>query len=260
MPHGEVSRRVPASSEGPTLRDRLARILHVVDPTTAVCACATAEFLDLDAAAAPPIGRDDLLTMVAQAVSAGEAPIGPLRYRAEDPRIQVSEDGRTAWAVTEREPGVPDLVGVLDMTPTQVKVGGSRYGWIPAAGCVPAHILLPDFEAMVAELRVYAVRRALAIGYEGRVRITAAAFCDTGEPIVLRRPDETTGELLPDGLVVQEFEPLEIVYSMGSTSAQVRRHVYAFAAQMAHRFGASAPQFVADPDGAYDDDTPELLV
>ena len=64
MPHGEVSRRVPASSEGPTLRDRLARILHVVDPTTAVCACVTAEFLDLERVKPNTLGNHRMLRVL----------------------------------------------------------------------------------------------------------------------------------------------------------------------------------------------------
>ena len=260
MPADDAS-QLPAHRDGPRLRDTLGRLLHVVDSTRAVCATVSAHFIDLDPASASRVGPDDLVTMVVEAASAGEAPIGPLRYRAEDPRFQVSADGHTAWATTEREPGVVDLIGVFDITPTRVSVGASRYGWIPGAGHVPSHLLLPDLEAMVAELRVYASRRALATGYTGRVHVTTAVFCDIPDtPIVLRRLDEATGDLLPDGEAVQEVEPFEAVYSMADSSWEVRRHVYALASRMATRFGASAPQFLADPDGGCDDDTPEFLI
>lgn len=230
-------------------------VLDVVDPTRGACAAVLGEFLDLTPA--PPVGPDDLLTIVMDAVAHGEVPIGPLAYTPGDPAFAVSDDGRSAWAYTEREPGVTNVIGTLHIEPRSVLVGGSRYGWIPDAGCVPSHVLLADLESVLAEQRVYLHRRAAQIGYRGRVRLTVHVHCEVpGQPLVLRRLDETTGELLPPAEPVPCFTPISVVYPLTDTVEQTRHTYYEIAGRIAAQFGATAPQFLADPDSDISDDVP----
>ncbi len=237
------------------LLDAIRPVLDVVDPTRGACAAVLGEFVDLISAA--PVGPDDLVTIVTDATRHGEVPIGPLAYAPGDPQFAVSDDGRSAWAYTEREPGVTNVIGTLHIEPGSVVVGGSRYGWIPDAGCVPSHVLLADLESVLAEQRVYLHRRAAQIGYLGRVRVTVHVHCEVpGRPLVLRRLDEVTGELLPGGEPVAHFTPIVTDYPLTASIEQTRRIYYGIAGRIAEQFGAPAPQFLADPDTDICDDVP----
>ncbi len=228
-------------------------VVDLIDPTLGVCAIVVGDFVDLTP---QPVEHDDLIEIVLAAMGAGEVPIGPLAYLPGDPQFEVSPDGRTARA-TMGTPEVTTVLGALHLEPTRVIVGGSRYGWIPDAGCVPAHVLLPDLESVLAEARVYVTRRAAQRGYRGDVRIRVLAHAEVpGESIVPRRLDETTGELLPAQGPVDRIAPVSFVYSLADSVEQTRRTYYAAACRLAAEFGASAPQFIADPDSDISDDLP----
>ena len=89
-------------------------LLDVIDPTRGACVLVAGRYLDL--VEPPAVGPEDLVTIVTEAFTDGEVPIGPLAYTPATPTFDVGPDAQTAWSLSEREPGVTDVIGdVLDL-------------------------------------------------------------------------------------------------------------------------------------------------
>lgn len=102
---------------------------------------------------------------------------------------------------------------------------------------------------------MYAACRAAQMGYRGRVRLTVLIINDVPfEPLVLRRLDEHSGVLLMEMASLRSFPPKSTEYALSDPPDQISRVYYALARRIAAAFGASRPQFMADPDAKVGDD------
>ncbi len=231
-------------------------VLDFIDTSRTACVVALGQFLDLRSA--PAVGPDDLAQLMLGAFEAGDVPIGPLAYTSTTPTVACSEDGGSLSAYTERSPGEIDVLEALRLEPRRVVVAGARYGWLPGVPRASSHVMLCDLEAILIEVQVYLHRRAELLNYRGRARVTVGVHTDLPQGVTLRRLDEETGELHPDGLRTRRFWPLSTEFALIDPPQRTRRRSYRLATRAARAFGASAPQLLADPDGLRSDDLPLL--
>lgn len=219
-----------------------ALLLHHLDAPAAGVGVVTARLLDpVDA---PPPTSDDVLTVALAAIEAAEAPIGGIEFTTDAVDFQRDMDHPFGTIVSTRDGVITHRRMIVFGERGAVGIGEARYGHLPGGGPVrdPLAVLLPDAEVGLAELVVYARRRAEQIGYTGRVRVLLSHVHD-GLPLpVPFIVSEETG-----GLVASDADPrdlwIEYDYDLSDPPQEQERAHRDAAARLAQRWGADGPQW-----------------
>lgn len=215
-------------------------LLDEFDPTAGVCALVLARFVDVPPL--PPVSRDDLLQLAAAALDSGQAPLGPLEYAHGEVTNTVREFVPTRIVTMADGDEITLKLGLALGDAGCIGMGGTRYGHLPVARSrSTSAAFLPDVEAGLAEMIVYARERAHAIAYSGRVDVALELHC--AEPILPCTVDPESGRAVL-GAPLVSFEPISFTYSFDMPEGRIQSRYYDAACELARCFGVDAPQFL----------------
>ncbi len=196
-----------------------------------------------------PFTEAEMTTLIDAATDSGEFPSGPLAYAPEHEEYEVNPDYHML-TVRAKHNGKPYLESKIAFGIAGFLAQGfTRSGRLDESDEVhPSHVLLIDFEAVLAETIVLLDRAATMLGYVGPGRLMAGIVTQVpDQPLRLRALDEDTGGLAAPGRPLEEFEPVTLELDMGGTRAEAHRRVYDALLDIVSRFGADEPQFFTDP-------------
>lgn len=196
-----------------------------------------------------PFSEAQMTQLIDAATQTGEFPCGPLAYAPEHEETEFNPDYRMI-TVRARHNGEPYLE-----SKTAFGIAGfvarsfTRSGRLEPNGEVyPSHVLLIDFEAVLAETMILLERAAAMFEYVGPTRLMAGVVSNVpGHRLQLRCLDEETGAVGPPGPPVDLFQPVVFDFAAGATREEAHRQVYDALVEVAPRFGVDQPQFFYDP-------------